>query len=76
MFDESSDEWDDGKAGIKDVTKGVTLEKGHQTGTAKEVGGPYTVCEFNEVHDRKEEGRKMAVAAKLSKNKELKLQDK
>ena len=61
------------KAGITDVTEGVTSEKGHQTGTAKEVGGLYTVCE---VHDRKEEGRKMAVAAKLGKKKELKLQDK
>ena len=35
-----------------------------------------TVCEFDEVYDGIEEGRKMAVAAKLGKNKELKLQDK
>ena len=35
-----------------------------------------TVCEFDEVYDRIEEGRKMAVAAKLGKNKELKPRDK
>ena len=35
-----------------------------------------TVCEFDKVYDGIEEGRKMAVAAKLGKNKEMKLQDK
>ena len=35
-----------------------------------------TVCEFDEVYDRIEEGRKMAIAAKLGKNKEIKPQDK
>ena len=34
------------------------------------------MCEFDEVCNRIEEGRKMAVAAKLGKNKEMKLQDK
>ena len=34
------------------------------------------MCEFDEVYDRIEEGRKMAVAAKLGKNKEMKPQDK
>ena len=33
------------------------------------------MCEFDEVYDGIEEGRKMAVAEKLGKNKELKLQD-
>ena len=35
-----------------------------------------TVCEFDEVYDRIEEVRKIAVAAKLGKNKEIKPQDK
>ena len=35
-----------------------------------------TVCEFDEIYDGIEEGRKMAVAAKLGKNKEMKPQDK
>ena len=35
-----------------------------------------TVCEFDEVYDRIKEGSKMAVAAKLGKNKEMKPQDK
>ena len=30
-----------------------------------------TVCEFDEVYDRLEEGRKMAVAIKLCKNKTM-----
>ena len=34
------------------------------------------MCEFDEVYDRIEEGRKMAVAAKLGKNKEIKPQNK
>ena len=34
------------------------------------------VCEFDEVYDGTEEGRKMAIAAKLGKNKELKPPDK
>ena len=34
-----------------------------------------TVCEFDKVYDGIEEGRKMAVAAKLGKNKEMKPQD-
>ena len=35
-----------------------------------------TVCQFDKVYDRIKEGRKMAVAAKLGKNKEIKPQDK
>ena len=35
-----------------------------------------TVCEFDEVYDGIEEGRKMAVAAKLGRNKEMKTPDK
>ena len=34
------------------------------------------MCEFDKVYDGIEEGRKMAVAAKLGKNKELNSQDK
>ena len=34
------------------------------------------MCEFDEIYDGIEEGRKMAVAAKLDKNKEMKPQDK
>ena len=35
-----------------------------------------TVCEIDEIYDGIEERRKMAVAAKLGKNKEMKPQDK
>ena len=35
-----------------------------------------TVCEFDEVYDKIEEGKKVTVAAKLGKNKEIKPQDK
>ena len=34
------------------------------------------MCEFDKVYDGIEEGRKMAVTAKLGKNKEMKPQDK
>ena len=34
------------------------------------------MCELDEVYDGMEEGRKMAVAVKLGKNKESKSQDK
>ena len=65
VFGESSDEEDDGKAGIRH----------HKQVQQKKTEDP-TVCEFDEVCDGIEEGRKMAVAAKLGKNKELKRQDK
>ena len=65
------DHWSDTKP-LKETNTVGTL----QTDTLKEDRGPYTVCEFNEVYDRSriEVGRKMAVAAKLSKNREMKPQ--
>ena len=69
-----------GRAGINQTLQREVREVTQKGDNTKQVQQGMTedptVCEFDEVYDRIEEGRKMAVAAKLGKNKELKPQDK
>ena len=57
------------------VQREVTQKRNAKQIQQKKMKDP-TVCELDEVYDGIEEGRKMAVAAKLGKNKEIKPQDK
>ena len=57
------------------LQKEVTWKRNTKQVQQKKTEDP-TVCEFDEVCDRIEEGRKMVVAAKLDKNKEMKPPDK
>ena len=57
------------------VQREVTQKRNTKQVQQKKTEDP-TVCEFDEVHDGIEVGRKMSVAAKLGKNKEMKPKDK
>ena len=57
------------------VQKEVTQKRNTTQVQQKKTEDP-TVCKFDKVYDGIEEGRKMAVAAKIGKNKEMKSQDK
>ena len=71
-FGESSDEEDDDKAGINQMLqRGVTQKRNTKQVQQKKAEDP----EFDKVYYRITEGKKMAVATKLCKNKELKPQD-
>ena len=78
QFGERSDEEDDGKVGINlMLQREVTHDQKRNTKQVQQKKTEdHTVCEFDKVYDGIEEGRKIAVAAKLGKNKELNPQDK
>ena len=64
-FSESSDKEDGGRAGINQTLQREVIQKRDTKQAQQVMMEDPTMCEFDEVFDGIEEGRKMAVAAKL-----------